>query len=292
MSMRILILGRGKTGTTGLLYKVAAGLPNCKAFSGGDIGRYVDKDVGRDENAVYKQTYSERKGRTLEAYRNHVAKVNYDRKIWMARDPRDAAISRMLYTWHKGHWGRGKQYRQHLELVQRKEQDPKSIPFHVLFGYSARGGRPMTKEELVEMERVRYQHMCDFVTSLGSDWFVFKYEDMIDQKLDALQEYLGFKMAADASVPGTLKKSKTARKKAYGDWRHWYTEEDVELFKPAYLPYMKLIGCDCNDWVLSPKQRIEPEFSSMYMQKLVQMNSRYTFRNIKDFVFRPFMKTR
>lgn len=290
--MRILILGRGKTGTTGLLFKVAGGLPNCKAFSGGDIGRYVGKDLGRDENAVYKHTYSEEKGRTLEAYRDHVAEVDYDRKIWMARDPRDAAISRMLYRWHKGHWGRGKQYRQHLELVQRKEQDPKSIPFHVLFGYIGRSGRPMTKAELVEMERVRHQHMCDFVASLGSDWFVFKYEDMIDQKLDALHEYLGFKIAAGASIPGTIKKAKTARKKAYGDWRHWYTEEDVELFKPAYLPYMELIGCDCDDWTLSPEPVIEPEFSSMYMQKLVQLNTRDTIRTVKDFVLRPFVKPR
>jgi hypothetical protein len=290
MSMRILILGRGKTGTTGLLFKVAAGLPNCKAFSGGDVGHHLSKDLGADENAVYKQTYSEGKGRTLEAYRDHVAKVNYDRKIWMARDPRDAAVSRMLYRWHKGHWGRGRQYRQHLELVQTKEQDPKSIPFYVLFAYTGRGRRPMTKEELVEMERVRYRHMCDFVASLGSDWFVFRYEDMVDQKFDALHQYLGFKTAADASIPSTNKKAKAARKKAYGDWRHWYTEEDVELFKPVYLPYMKLIGCDCNDWTLSPKPLIEPEFSSRYMQKLVQMNTQQTIRNVKDFVLRPFVK--
>ena len=58
------------------------------------------------------------------------------------------------------------------------------------------------------------------------------------------------------------------RKKAYGDWRHWYTEEDVALFKQAYLPYMAAVGYDCDDWELSPEPVIEPEFSSLYMRSL------------------------
>jgi hypothetical protein len=158
--MKILILGRGKSGTTGLLFKVAAGLPHCKAFSGGDIGKHL----GDYENAVYKQTYSERKGRTLDAYRDHATEIDYDRKIWMARDPRDAAVSRMLFRWHKGNWGQRKLYRKHLELVQKKEENPRSIPFHVLFSYIGQDSRPMTTDELVEMERVRYQQMSDFAS--------------------------------------------------------------------------------------------------------------------------------
>jgi hypothetical protein len=59
--MKILILGHGKSGTTVFLFKVAGGLPNCQAFSGGDPGRHL----GDYENAVYKHTYNERKGRTL-----------------------------------------------------------------------------------------------------------------------------------------------------------------------------------------------------------------------------------
>ena len=289
--MKILILGRGKTGTTAILFKIASGLPNCKAFSGGDVGKHLTKDLTGYENAVYKQTYSERKGRTLEAYRDHAAETNYDRKIWMARHPRDAAVSRMLYRWHKGNWGQWKQYGKHLELVERKERDPRSIPFHVLFSYIGEDGRPLTTDELLEMERVRYQQMSNFAESLGSDWFIFKYEDMIDKNYDSLNEYLGFEVKDDAEIPTTTKKSKVVRKKAYGDWRHWYTEEDVDLFKPAYLPYMQTMGYDCNDWTLSPNPVIEPEFSSMYMKGLVRKHTQYTIRSIKDFLLRPFVKS-
>jgi len=289
--MKILILGRGKTGTTAILFKIAAGLPNCQAFSGGDVGKHVAKALGDYENAVYKQTYSERKGRTLEAYRDHAAKTHYDRKIWMARDPRDAAVSRMLYRWHKGNWGQRKQYQKHLELVRKKEQDPRSIPFHLLFSYIGQDGRPLTADELVEIERIRYQQMSAFAESLGRDWFIYKYEDMIDKNYHELNESLGFKIVDDADVPATTEKSKVARKKAYGDWRHWYTEEDVDLFKPAYLPYMKTMGYDCNDWSLSPNPIIEPEYSSMYMKDLVRKHTQYTIRSIRDFLLRPFIKS-
>ena len=56
--MKIFILGHGKSGTTVFLFKVAGGLPNCQAFSGGDPGKFA----GDYENTVYKHTYSERKG--------------------------------------------------------------------------------------------------------------------------------------------------------------------------------------------------------------------------------------
>ena len=91
--MKVLILGLGKSGTTGMVYKVAGGLPNCHAFSGGKPGKYT----GDYENAVYKHTYEERKGKSFDLYRRHLEKEHYDRKIWMARDPRDVAVSRMLY---------------------------------------------------------------------------------------------------------------------------------------------------------------------------------------------------
>jgi hypothetical protein len=284
--MKILILGRGKSGTTAFLYKVAAGLPHCRAFSGGDIGKHL----GDYENAVYKHTYSERKGRTFDAYLDHVTEANYDCKIWMARDPRDAAVSRMLFRWHKGNRGRRKQYREHLELVQRKEQDPSSVPFHVLFSYIGHDHWPMTTEEVVEKERVRYQRMGDFVKSLGSEWFIFKYEDMIEKNYNGLQEYLGFEIKDEAEIPTTTKKAKVARKKAYGDWRHWYTGEDLDLFKPAYLPYMELVGYDCDDWTLSPNPVIEPEYSSIYIKELVRKNTLHTILSLKDQVLRPFGK--
>jgi hypothetical protein len=276
--MKILILGRGKSGTTALLFKMAAGLPNCHAFSGGHPGKYS----GDFENAVYKHTYSERKGKTFEVYNKHISEENYDRKIWMARDPRDIAVSRMLFRWHKGPKGGWKQYRTHLELVQKKELDPKSVPFHVLCRYIGFGNWPITTEEVVEDERLRYQRMSDYVKSLGDDWFLFKYEDMIQGNFDDLNNYLGFAIINDAEVPKSTGKAKVARKKAFGDWRNWFIEEDAEVFKPAYLTYMEVIGYDSEDWVVSTQPTIEPQYSSIYIKNLVRENTSNPFRKLKE----------
>jgi len=284
--MKILILGTGKSGTTALVYKVAGGLPNCRAFSGGQPGKHV----GNYENAVYKHTYEERKGKSFDLYQEHLQKEHYDRKIWMARDPRDAAVSRMLYRWHRGHRGNKEQYQAHLELVLKKEQDPRSIPFHVICRYTAHNGWPITTEEVVEEERVRYQNMSDFVKTLGEDWYLFTYESMVGKDFESLNNYLGFQIEEDAEVPKSTGKAKVVRKKAVGDWRHWFTEEDVDLFKPAYLPYMELIGYDCDDWTLSDNPVIEPEYSSMYIERLARMETINPIQKFKDSLLQFFSK--
>ena len=276
--MKILILGTGKSGTTALVYKIAGGLPNCQAFSGGQPGKHL----GDYENAVYKHTYEERKGKSFDLYQEHLQKEHYDRKIWIARDPRDAAVSRMLYRWHKGHRGNKEQYLAHLELVFKKEQDPRSIPFHVICRYTAHNGWPITTEEVVEEERIRYQNISDYVKTLGEDWYLFTYESMVGKNFVGLNGYLGFEVEAEGEVPKSTGKAKVVRKKAVGDWRHWFTEEDVDLFKPAYLPYMEVIGYDCGDWSISDNPVIEPEYSSLYMQRLAQMKRINAIRRIKD----------
>jgi hypothetical protein len=284
--MKILILGTGKSGTTALVYKVAGGLPNCQAFSGGRPGKYI----GDYENVVYKHTYQERKGKTFNLYEEHLQKENYDRMIWIARDPRDAAVSRMLYRWHRGYSGNKSQYKAHLELVQKKEQNPHSIPFHFICRYAGHNGWPITTEQVVEEEQVRYQNMVDFVKTLSEDWYLFTYENMVGKNFDGLNEYLGFEVEADGEVPKSTGKAKVVRKKAVGDWRHWFTEEDVEIYKPAYTSYMKLIGYDFEDWYLSTNPVIEPEYSSMYMKSLPRMKTGASIRSFKDLLLRLFAK--
>jgi hypothetical protein len=280
--MNVLILGTGKSGTTAMVYKVARALPDCHAFSGGKPGKYF----GDYENAVYKHTYHEGKGKTFEVYREHLAKFSYDRKIWMARDPRDVAVSRMLYRWHKGTLGSKKQYLAHLDIVKQKEKDPKSISFSEICRYTGYRGWPVDKGVLVDEERDRYRKMSEYVNGLGDDWFLFKFEDMVAGKSQELNAYLGFDIVDDAEVPSGTGKAKVIRKKSSGDWRHWFTGEDVELLKPSYRPYMEAIGYDLNDWELAADPVIEPRFSSEYMQGLVKKARKNVIMRYLDNVLR------
>jgi hypothetical protein len=72
------------------------------------------------------------------------------------------------------------------------------------------------------------------------------------------------------------------RKKIDGDWRIWFTEEDVRLFKPAFGAYMEVMGYDLNDWRLDPNPVIEPEYSSVYMQSLPGKVTRGTILRYAD----------
>ena len=91
---------------------------------------------------------------------------------------------------------------------------------------------------------------------------------MVANNVEDLNDYLGFEIQFDAEVPSSSGKAKVIRKKSSGDWRHWFTEEDKELFKPAFTPYMEFIGYDRNDWEFDPDPVIEPQYSSVYMQNL------------------------
>ncbi len=284
--MKIFILGTGKTGTTALVYKISGGLPGCKSFSGGYPGKYV----GDYENAVYKHTYEPRKGKDFELFNDHLRQEHYDRKIWIARDPRDAAVSRMLYRWHKGTAWRRKQYKTHLDLVLQKESDPASVSFGEICRYTGHKEWPLSREAVAEEERLRYQEMTEFVKSLDDDWFLFKFEDMVDQRNDALNAYLGFDIIGEAEVPSGTGKDKVVRKKAYGDWRHWFTAEDIELFKPAYQPYLDMIGYDADDWQLAEKPVIEPQFSSVYMQSLPRKATKNIILRYLDPIFQRLSK--
>ena len=262
--MKILILGTGKSGTTALLYKVAGGLPDCEIFSGGDPGP-IQSD---HENAVFKFTYNEDKGRTLDVFEAHVREVHYDRHIWIARDPRDVAISKLLFRWYRGSRRAKEQYRACLKLVLKKERDPLSVPVHTLLCLRGLRTPPYNLAQMLDRERSRYEQMYRFVEALGADWFIFRYEDMINRNFEALNVYLGFNVHADADVARSAKK--VVRKKSIGDWRQWFTEEDVRLFKPIYSPYMDLIGYDSSDWELNPEPMIEPRYSSLYMKRLAR----------------------
>jgi hypothetical protein len=285
--MKIFILGTGKSGTTALVYKVAGGLPNCQAFSGGHPGKYV----GNYENAVYKHTYEERKGKNFELYRDHLKSEHYDRKIWMARDPRDVIVSRMLYRWHKGYRGHKNQFDAHLKLVLKKEKNPSKLSFYEICRYSTNeAGWPADLDLVMREETIRYQRMCEFVRDLGEDWFLFKYEDMVNKNTGPLNQYLGFDIQEETEVPKSTGKAKVVRKKSTGDWRHWFTPDDVDLAKSAYLPYMEALKYDCEDWTLAENPFIEPQYSSDYIQKIARQNSMNKLRSAADVVLRRFFK--
>jgi hypothetical protein len=267
--MKIVVLGKGKSGTTALLHMVAAAFPECRPVLGGFRAHAKNRaspSSDPDESYACKFTYNDRKGRSFDAVMRHIAAEGYDKKIWVTRDPRDNAVSDALFRWRRRHDRSRQQYRACLALVQQKERAPDSVPFCEIYRYTGDSGGPYSLEQLVDEERTRYERMCEFVRDLGDDWFVFRYEDLVDRNFAALSAYLGRDVRADAEIPrGDQLKART---KSYGDWRNWFLEEDVRILEPIYAPYMVLVGYDASDWSLNPHPTITPALASEYMKRL------------------------
>ena len=187
---------------------------------------------------------------------------------------------------------RKKQYEAHLELVIKKERDPQSIPFFEICRYTGHDDWPRTAKQVFEEEQHRYDQMLKFVNILDNDWFFFTFENMVNNNVEKLNDYLGFEIQSDAEVPSSSGQAKVIRKKASGDWRHWFTEEDIELFKPAFVPYMEFIGYDGNDWAIVSDPLIEPHYSSVYMQSLLRKATNNKILRYLDPFIQRFQKKR
>ena len=246
--MRILICGLPKSGTTILTYRVAEALD----------GVHIEFEPvgGPDRSAHAGCTHVVTKKLVGDQVVGLGDYADYDRKIWICRDPRDFLVSQTLYRWHREtppEPGDVAWFERILSLVVVKEADPWSVPFR-------------------DLEPADYGPSFDAVAELwtrerAGDWLLFRYEDMVAGRYDELNRYLGFPVVAEASVAKGLER--VVRRKGSGDWRDWFTPADVEAYSTGALArYMDVFGYDHDDWVLNETPAIDPTHGSAYMTAL------------------------
>ena len=264
--MRILVAGVGKSGTTALVYKIAAGLPGCELQPNG-----TPKHRPAGKSYVVKSTCNPRKGRTFEFFHNFAISGYFDRLVWIVRDPRDQLVSDTLFRWRGDVDQSSPQFRAYMEIIHAKERDPLSVPFKELLRHSGRDDEPWprTWADFVSAMRPFLEDYAANADIIRQHWFVFRFEDMVDGRYSALENYLGFPVQKDAEIaPG--KHDKVVRKKAAGDWRHWFTPEDVPLMQDLYNPVLAAYGYDTADWRLADQPHIAPEHASGYIRTLLE----------------------
>ena len=81
----------------------------------------------------------------------------------------------------------------------------------------------------------------------GRGLFHVGYEDVVERRLGAIEEYLGLPLTATREVDPQYRR--VARSKTYSDWRNWFLPEDVEFFRPRMAEYMDEYGYG-DDWTL------------------------------------------
>ncbi len=248
--MRILVVGLPKSGTTILTYRIAEACDEV-VVEFEPVGG-PDQQLGHGSATVVTKKLVGSQTLTLADF------ADYDRKIWICRDPRDFLVSQSLYRWHREEPPIGEdreRFAEALDTILAKEADPGSVPF-------------------LRLKPVDYAATFDAVAGLwrregDESWFLYRYEDMIAGRYRDLNRYLGFDVEPDATVAAGLER--VVRRKAAGDWRDWFTERDVRHYRSGSMAdYMATFGYDHEDWTLNPEPHLAPEHGSQYVRALFE----------------------
>jgi hypothetical protein len=248
----VLIAGPAKSGTTALFYKLKAAMPpetRCLF----EPRKFDPSRVAKARDVLAKVILA---NTDMESFNS------FTKKILLVRDPRDRIVSGCLYrVYNRPEFCSDEnKVAEFVAKLREKETAPRSVSMLELIALCKRLGPPNnsrdpSKNSLVEFHRD------------NPDYFIFRYEDLVLGHFGSLSQYLGIRLSSEtAQVPEAL--SRVGRSKDRGQWRHWFTPEDIEHFRPLLKPLMDCFGYE-DDWTLAANPVIAPEHASSYLLRLV-----------------------
>lgn len=269
--MRTYILGLPKSGTSILATWLSQSQPGWRRRLFIEPGeRQGAEDVGlhericrRHRNVVTKNLLFP--DRRTDWERIVASAKQYDRRIWLARDPRDNLLSIFFYHWYREHNAAEDRFREALRLTRQKERDPASMAFHQIAGSTMND----SVAEFTDWQRSWYALLAQQMPRIRAEMFVATYEQAVDRDLGALGQYLGFAIGSGSRLADDVRR--VERSGGHGNWRRWFNRDDVTLLRPLFADYMAAVGYDADDWALTPCETLPAAEGSEYMQKLHDM---------------------
>ncbi len=263
----VLILGLGKSGTTALFYHLMnvfhdeIGL--CEPTTFAEIEQHCAKYA--DQNIVSKVL--------LDLYQDDITELcsYFDDVIFISRDIRDIMISLILYfsaeifITHKIQDGTVlKSY----ELIKRKCQNPDKINLHNILASD-----PF--EEVNRFINARIDTLSatsKSLLSLLNSIPVLQYETYIKKDYSLLSKTFNIdevQFHIPYSMPIVIK-SIIERAKGDDNWKNWFTNEDVEFYKPILSPILTIFGYADQKWQHNTNKRpIPSEIGENYFAKMI-----------------------
>jgi hypothetical protein len=257
--VKVLIAGLAKTGTTGLLFLIATSFGNKPKLL--FEPKVCPPDLAENGDVVAKVI--------IDASLKADSFAHFDRKVTLVRDPRDRLISVLLYSqFHGNYLADDSRVLAVRECLERKESSPSTVSIReILQTVGTVTGNP----DNVPDHRMGVAHSMGLLENYIAtipDGLLYKYEDFVSGEYGLLEKHLGMPITGKAEVHKTLARVK--RTGAYGDWRNWFTAEDVEDCKPLLTPWLQKFGYDAEDWALNPEPLIERKHCSEYVMRLIE----------------------
>lgn len=256
---RILLLGYAKSGTTALYSQIK------KALGQATAGVFEPQDFA--PVAAHLQDGAPLLAKVLipagMGFLDRLLEV-FQKTVLLVRDPRDVLVSALLYGGgYEILWQRSAgEIAEALAWLERKQASPRSVPLLELFRHFRENfSEPAFFEEIRQLSGL-------FVELAGQPgFFVCRYEDFVQQRVEGLEAYLGLALRGHATVEADFQR--VVRTRGSGSWRDWFTERDVAVFGPLLEEYLARFGYDPRDWALAPSPHIEPRHAAEYVKKLI-----------------------
>lgn len=262
----VLILGAAKSGTTALFYAVRKAL--AVAHGGSASGLFEPRRAGEIEEYLDSTTDRVPVVKMLlgPLFRDGGSFLEkFDRKIVIYRDPRDNVISRICFMLKKMIAPRDKEkIEEVLELFRKKERAPESMSVVEMLRQMERiTGRSNLRESVrtnsLLPAKIKREH--------GETYFMMPYDDLVLDRFDRLNEYLGVSVSSDYEV--AERHSFVVRSKSSGAWKDWFLEEDVQFFARDVADDFAVLGFDA-EAVPNREKKIEARTSSEYVASQFQ----------------------
>ena len=253
----ILIAGPAKSGTSALYSSAKDNLPECIPIFEPCRDyqfEFIRRKITEGEQLVSKIIYT-----NVELEKNNFS--YFDKLLVIARDPRDMLVSWLLYVSFLNERYKNDEYRKKfIALLKKKEADPSSVSLVEIAHLMNSHGFELKSDEDFTLDLIGAKHFLEKYP----DCFLIKYEDFLAGDVSELNHYSGLTLGTDTEVSHYVKYN--SRSRSAGNWRHWFTAEDIEHYRPLMLEYMTYFGYE-DDWSLSENPVIEAKVSSKYVKR-------------------------
>jgi hypothetical protein len=254
--MKVAIIGMPKTGTTALYESIKLELPldTVTSFEPKNKSELSYVLTEKRDNALTKIMFTKLNDVDFRV-------EEFDKTVVIVRDPRDYLVSSLLYKFDDPKICKSNEKLKYLiSLFKVKQERPDQISFTKL--YSAFSDTEINWNLHLKL----YKNLLKFIEK--QNVFVLKYEDFAYDLLQPLNYYLGLTVKNKRKLEGWT--AKIQRKGTSGDWKNWFTKDDLYL-REVFLDVMSKLNY--SDWDLSPKPVIEDKYCLGYINKLIEANT-------------------
>jgi hypothetical protein len=264
--VKIVVFGQYKTGTTALYYRIKNSLAG-EVHGLFEAVEYAEAPGDADRHVLAKVILRAPETPDPRGVSRYETFMPFDRRLYLLRDPRDWLVSGTLFLIQQQRevYEDPERLGHVMTLLAQKESAPRSVPLSRVLAEVLSATPGQSLDALLGWIGRQQAWLARFEADLGEHHRV-RYEDLVDDRVAALADYLGFALTGSAEV--APEHDHVPRTRGYGNWRDWFVEEDVDRFRPLFQPYLERHGYP-PEWRLAASPVVRPEHCTQYVARVV-----------------------